>query len=225
MKYKKLAFLLIGILSGILIGVGLIGVGVCDAKRVKQYIGKYYISTYKPSDSSQNGHGTASGRRAKSGRTVAVDRRSPKAKMGTWVFIAGCGKRRVEDTGGFGRFNGGRRAFDVFMEDHERGGLFFRKCYIYRPETKKEKEKRLARERKKRQRGWFYLVYDEDLKPWQVITDPKYIKGGCISFGGGWFDVVKTEKGLGNKIKVGTQFVEDFDLKLKLDMVEEGAVG
>jgi len=225
MKYKKLAFLLIGILSGILIGVGLIGVGVCDAKKVKQYIGKYYISTYKPSDSSQNGHRTASGHRARSGRTVAVDRRNPKAKMGAWVFIAGFGKRRVEDTGGFGRFNEGRRAFDVFMEDHERGGLFFKKCYIYRPETKKEKEKRLARERKKRQRGTFILKFDGSLKPWQVITDPKYIKGGCISFGGGWFEVKDTKRGLKNTILVGDPLIKDMSLKVRLDMVEEGAVG
>jgi len=98
MNYKKLAFLLIGILSGILIGVGLIGAGVCDAKKVKQYIGKYYISTYKPSDSSQNGHDTASGKRAKSGRTVAVDRKNPVAKMGSKVHINGFGDRIVEDT-------------------------------------------------------------------------------------------------------------------------------
>lgn len=225
MKYKKLAFLLIGILSGILIGVGLIGTGVCDAKKVKQYIGKYYISTYKPSDSSQNGHSTASGKRAKSGRTVAVDRKNPVAKMGSKVHINGFGDRTVEDTGVFGRFNNGLRAFDIFIENHERGGLFYRKCYIYRKETKKEKLKRLERERKKRQRGAFVLKFDGGLKPWQVITDPKYIKGGCISFGGGWFEVKDTKRGLKNTILVGDPLIKDMLLKVRLDMVEEGAVG
>lgn len=225
MKYKKLAFLLIGILSGILIGVGLIGVGVCDARKVKQYIGKYYISTYKPSDPSQNGHGTASGKRAKSGRTVAVDRKNPVAKMGSKVHINGFGDRIVEDTGGFGRFNNGLRAFDIFIENHERGGLFYRKCYIYRKETKKEKLKRLERERKKRQRGTFTLKFDESLKPWQVITDPNYVKGGCISFGGGWFEVKDTKRGLKNTILVGDPLIKDMLLKVRLDMVEEGAVG
>ena len=224
MKAKKIIFFLIGVLSGILLSVALIG-NISDAKKVKKYLGKFYISTYKPSDSSQNGHKTASGKRAKSGRTVAVDRRNPKAKMGSKVHIAGFGDRIVEDTGGFGRYNNGLRAFDVFIEDHERGGLFYRKCYIYRPETKKEKEKRLERERKKRQRGEFILVYDESLTPFQVITDPNYIKGGCISFGGGWFEVVKTKKGLKNTILVGDPLMKDMSLKVRLEMVEEGAVG
>ena len=224
MKAKKIIFFLIGVLSGILLSVALIG-NISDAKKVKKYLGKFYISTYKPSDSSQNGHKTASGKRAKSGRTVAVDRRNPKAKMGSKVHIAGFGDRIVEDTGGFGRYNNGLRAFDLFIEDHERGGLFYRKCYIYRPETKKEKEKRLERERKKRQRGEFILVYDESLAPFQVITDPNYIKGGCISFGGGWFEVVKTKKGLKNTILVGDPLMKDMSLKVRLEMVEEGAVG
>lgn len=224
MKAKKIIFFLIGVLSGILLSVALIG-NISDAKKVKKYLGKFYISTYKPSDSSQNGYKTASGKRAKSGRTVAVDRRNPKAKMGSKVHIAGFGDRIVEDTGRFGSFNNGLRAFDMFIEDHERGGLFYRKCYIYKPETKKEKEKRLERERKKRQRGEFILVYDESLTPFQVITDPNYIKGGCISFGGGWFEVVKTKKGLKNTILVGDPLIKDMSLKVRLEMVEEGAVG
>lgn len=224
MKAKKIIFFLIGVLSGILLSVALIG-NISDAKKVKKYLGKFYISTYKPSDSSQNGHKTASGKRAKSGRTVAVDRRNPKAKMGSKVHIAGFGDRIVEDTGVFGSYNNGLRAFDMFIEDHERGGLFYRKCYIYIPETKKEKEKRLERERKKRQRGEFILVYDESLTPFQVITDPNYIKGGCISFGGGWFEVVKTKKGLKNTILVGDPLMKDMSLKVRLEMVEEGAVG
>jgi len=199
-------------------------------KKVKEYIGKWYVSTYKPHDSSQNGHGTASGRRAKSGRTVAVDHRNPKAKMLTWVHIQGFGKLRVEDVGGFGRFNGGRRAFDVFRENHEQGGLWLKKCWIYRLETKKEYKERLKREelerqkaRKLRQKGEFVLRYDESLQPCQVITDPNYVKSGSISFGGIWFDVVKTKRGLKNTILCACKFLDG--AKVYLDEVAEGAVG
>ena len=192
-------------------------------KLVKDYIGKWYVSTYKPHDSSQNGHGTSSGRKAKSGRTVAVDLRNPKAKMGTWVHIAGFGKLRVEDYGGFGRYNGGRRAFDVFRENHEQGGLWLRKCWIYRLETNKEYKRRLANERKRRQQGTFILRYAEKLLPHQVITDPKYISGGCVSFGGGWFEVKKTRKGLGNVILCACEYLDG--ARVRLNMVEEGAVG
>jgi len=205
---------------------------VAKRKKVKEYIGKWYVSTYKPHDSSQNGHRTSSGRRAKSGRTVAVDLRNPKAKMGTWVHIKGFGKLRVEDYGGFGSFNAGRRAFDVFRENWEKGGLWLKKCWIYRLETKKEYKKRLRREerereqaRKRRQEGWFKLVYDKDLLPNQVITDPNFIKGGNICFGGQWFSVVKTKLGLGNKILVGMPVADYFDMEVKLEIVEEGAVG
>lgn len=202
-------------------------------KTIKEYIGKWYVSCYKPSDSSQNGHRTSSGHRAKSGRTVAVDHRNPKAKMLSWVHIQGFGKLRVEDVGGFGRFNGGRRAFDVFREDHEQGGLWMKKCWIYRKETKaeykarlKHEERQKEKERAKRQRGEFILKYDPSIKTrWQVITDPEYIKGGCISFGGGWFEVVKTKKRLKNTILVGDELIKDMTIKVHLDMVEEGAVG
>jgi len=196
---------------------------VAKRKKVKEYIGKWYVSTYKPHDSSQNGHGTSSGRRAKSGRTVAVDHRNPKAKMGTWVHIQGFGKLRVEDVGGFGSFNGGRRAFDVFRENWEKGGLWLKKCWIYRRETNKEYKHRLANERKKRQQGTFILRYAEKLLPHQVVTDPKYISGGCVSFGGGWFEVKKTRKGLGNVILCACEYLDG--AKVRLDMVEEGAVG
>ena len=203
-----------------------------NAKRkwVKEYIGKWYVSTYKPHDGTQNGHRTSSGRRAKSGRTVAVDLRNPKAKMNSWVHIQGFGKLRVEDYGGFGRFNGGRRAFDVFRENYEQGGLWLKKCWKYRLETKKEYKQRLAKEerqrtkaRQLRQKGEFILKYDESLKINQVITDPNYIKSGSISFGGIWFDVIKTKRGLKNTILCACKYVDG--ARVHLDMVEEGAVG
>lgn len=197
-----------------------------SAKMVKKYLGRYYVTTYRPSDSSQNGHGTSSGRRAKSGRTVAVDYRKPLVKMNKWVYIQGFGKRRVEDYGGFGKYNHGRRAFDVFIENHEKGGLFLKKCWVYRPETKKEKEKRLLKERRKRQKGEFLLVYDKSLEPWQIVTDPQYFKGGCLTFGNSRiFEVVRTKKGLKNKILTNNLMAKDFKIYVKVDIVAEEAVG
>ena len=203
---------------------------VAKRKKVKEYIGKWYVSTYKPHDSSQNGHRTSSGHRAKSGRTVAVDHRNPKAKMLSWVHIQGFGKLRVEDVGGFGRFNGGRRAFDVFRENHEKGGLWLKKCWVYRKETKKEYKKRLRKEerqrekaRQRRQEGEFVLKYDKSLNLYEVVTDPNFIKGGSISFGGAWFNVKKTKRGLKNTILCSFGFLDG--AKVKLEMVEEGAVG
>ena len=223
---KLVAKLLVILSLTMMLILTLVSTASAKKRMVKKYIGKWYVTTYKPSDSSQNGHGTSSGRRAKSGRTVAVDYKKRVAKMGQWVYISGFGKRRVEDYGGFGKYNHGRRAFDVFIENHEKGGLWLKKCWIYRPETKKEKEKRLKKERLKHQGEVFEIKYDSSIeKPWQVITDPSYIKGGCISFGGGWFEVIKTKKGLKNTILVGDKFLEGHELKVKLDMVEEGAVG
>lgn len=220
----------ISVLFACILAFTVIGYKTADAKMKKEYLGKWYVTTYKPSDSSQNGHGTSSGRRAKSGRTVAVDHKNPLVKMNKWVYIQGFGKRRVEDYGGFGRYNHGRRAFDVFIENGERGGLFLKKCWVYRPETKKERAIRIAKEkakeRKKRQTGTFIIVFDDSLEPWQIVTDPYYIKkGACISFGGGLYEVVKTKKGLKNKILMNNLFAKSFDLHGQIEIIAEEAVG
>lgn len=230
-KQKRVVLIMCTMIA-VAIGIAGSNDALAKRKKVKEYLGKWYVSTYKPHDSTQNGHGTSSGRRAKSGRTVAVDHRNPLVKMGKWVYIQGFGKLRVEDVGGFGRCNGGRRAFDVFRENHEKGGLWLKKCWKYRLETKKEYKKRLKKEerqreqaRKHRQKGVFILKYDENLKPFEVITDPNFIKGGSISFGGNWFNVKETRLGLKNTILIGDTLARDFEVEVKLNEVAENAVG
>jgi alanyl-tRNA synthetase len=98
------------------------------------------------------------------------------------------------------------------------------KVWVLRPETKKEKKERLAKERKKRQRGAFKLVYDSSLLPWQVITDPAYIKGGTVQIGVTLCDVVDTEKGLKDTIKIGYKPAY-FGIWTRLGTVYEEAVG
>lgn len=73
------------------------------------------------------GYSTASGRRAKAGRTIAVDRR--KIKLGTKVKI-GSKTYTAEDVGG------GVRGYhiDIFMKNHrqtQRFGIKYKTIFIY----------------------------------------------------------------------------------------------
>jgi hypothetical protein len=95
---------------------------------------------------------------------------------------------------------------------------------VLRTETKKERKERLAKERKKRQRGAFKLVYDSSLLPWQIITDPAYIKGGTVQIGVTLCDVVDTEKDLKDTIKIGYKPAY-FGIWTRLGTVYEEAVG
>lgn len=202
---------------------------IAKRKIIKKYVGKLMCTTYHVSDNTPRGsRETSTGAKAKEYHTIAVDSRHPRFKMKSKLKIKGWGKGVVLDTGGFHKYG---VDLDLFTPE---GIGFKKKCkvWIYRLETKKEYKKRLQKEerereqaRKRRQKGWFKLVYNENLLPNQVITDPNFIKGGCISFGGQWFDVVKTKRGLGNKILIGMQIAEAFEMNVKLDMVEEGAVG
>lgn len=214
-----------------------------DAKLKKIYLGKYYISSYNEEDNTpRNSRKTASGNRATVGRTVAVDRRNPIVPMGSKVYIEGVGTRIVEDTGGFGRFNGGRRKFDVFTQVGK-GFLKTARTWLIRPETKTEKRKRIKREkerrkrllikkakeqaakRKKRQKSTFTLKYDKYLTAWQIVTDPDYIKSGTVRIGYKYLDVKATKKGLGTIILIGDEELKDFEIKTKLDDVYEKAKG
>ena len=74
----------------------------------------------------------------------------------------------------------------------------------YRKKVKRKRRRQmLERRRKKRQAGTFVLVYDPSLAPWQIVTDPDYIKGGTVRIGYVWCDVVGTRKGIGNTIRTG----------------------
>ena len=239
MKQKKIIYFLIGIIAGIIIGVGLIGSGAI-AKTIKEPLGKWYISTYSAHCNTPSGtHNTSSGAYATAGRTAAVDLKNPLVPMGSWIYIDGIGKRHVEDYGGFGRYNSGRRAVDVFTDGS--GYLVERRVWLLRPETKKEIKKRKAKERKKReaelekkrraeQRKPFVLVYDPALLPWQIVTDKDIIPSGTVLVEWSnmmfqWLDVARTEKGIGHVIKIGNRAAVMCHTQIRLQDVIEGAVG
>lgn len=212
-----------------------------QAKRkwiVVKKISKIKASHYTPQSNTPAGsRNTSSGKKARPNHTIAVDYRHRVAKMGQKIRIRWKHKSKhrkkvviytVEDYGGFWKYG---RHVDVFTLVSGQG-IQEGNAEIVRKETKKEYKKRLQKEerereqaRKLRQKGWFKLVYDKDLLPNQVITDPNFIKGGDICFGGQWFEVIKTKRGLGNKILVGMQVADYFDMEVKLEIVEEGAVG
>ena len=220
-KDKKLVLLLAGILAGIFIGVIIIGSGYVDARRIKEYQGELMCTTYHVSDNTPAGtRETCSGARATEYRTIAVDSQNPRFKQGTHLYVEGFGDGFVEDVGDFGRYG---VDLDLFTPEND-GYKKPCKVWVLRPETKKEKKERLAKERKKRQRGAFKLVYDSSLLPWQIITDPAYIKGGTVQIGVTLCDVVDTEKGLKDTIKIGYKPAY-FGIWTRLGTVYEEAVG
>lgn len=220
-KDKKLVLLLAGILAGIFIGVIIIGSGYVDARRIKEYQGELMCTTYHVSDNTPAWtRDTSSGERATEYRTIAVDSQNPRFKQGTHLYVEGFGEGVVEDVGGFGRYG---VDLDLFTPEND-GYKKPCKVWVLRTETKKEKKERLEKERKKRQRGAFKLVYDSSLSPWQIITDPAYIKGGTVQIGVTLCDVVDTEKGLKDTIKIGYKPAY-FGIWTRLDTVYEEAVG
>lgn len=87
-----------------------------------KYIGKYKITYYCPS--CNGGYQTASGKRAKAKRTIAVDRR--KIKLGTKVKIDGHWYT-AEDTGG--AIKG--KKIDIFVSKHsQERGVKYKKVYV-----------------------------------------------------------------------------------------------
>ena len=208
------------------------------AKMKWDYKGVYVASSYTAASNTPSGsHQTWSGHRATEGTTIAVDDRNPIAKMGAKIKLKWrVGKKwyshiyRVQDKGHFGHYNNGRRAVDVFFE-YRGWGLRTVKIYVYRKETKKEKQERLEKKRlqelrikKKKQAEPFIFKYDPTLFPWQVVTDKKIISGGVIRLKWAWLDVVRTEKGLGNVILCGDRSCW-FGKRAKLAEIVEEAVG
>ncbi len=237
-KEKKIICFLSGVIGGILLSIALLGSGSL-AKTIKEPLGKWYISTYSASSNTPSGtHDTSSGAYAKAGRTAAVDLRNPLVPMGSWIYIEGIGKRHIEDYGGFGRYNGGRRAVDVFTDSN--GYLVERKVWLIRSETKKERKARKAKEKKKReadqkkkrmqeQKKPFKLVYDPTLLPWQIRTDKAIIPSGTVliqwsSFTWAWLDVVDAGKNIGRVIYIGDRRAITYPLMELQDVIEE-AVG
>ena len=238
MREKKIICLLAGIIVGILLSVALIDSGAV-AKTIKEPLGKWYISTYSANCNTPSGtHDTSSGAYATAGRTAAVDLKNPLVPMDSWIYIEGIGTRHIEDYGGFGRYNGGRRAIDVFTNGS--GYLVERRVWLIRKETKKEEKARKAKERKKReakkkrnrkkeQKKPFRLIYDPTLFPWQIRTDKDIIPSGTVliqwsSFTWAWLDVVDAEKNIGQVIYIGDRRAMTYPFMELQDVIEE-AVG
>ena len=93
--------------------------------KVGESLGKVFVTAYCPCKecSGPHGHATASGKKAKEGRTVAVDAYNPIVPLGTKVVIDGH-VYTVEDTGDLHKYG---NEFDIFYEKHEDTGKWGRK--------------------------------------------------------------------------------------------------
>lgn len=123
LKSRKVKMMILAMMF--IIGAGFMFTGSTStnakAKEVK-YLGKYKLTAYCGCKSCSGGWGnrTASGRKAKAGRTIAVDKR--KIKLGTKVKIQG--KTYVaEDVGGGVK----GKHIDIFFKSHKKVQRFGRK--------------------------------------------------------------------------------------------------
>lgn len=127
MKILKIAakkkLLLLTMMVVVLTGTFITGSSSTEAKSKKvQYLGKYKLTAYCGCRSCSGGYGnkTATGRKAKQGRTIAVDKR--KIKLGSKVKIKG--KTYVaEDVGGGVK----GKHIDVYFKSHKKVKQFGRK--------------------------------------------------------------------------------------------------
>lgn len=123
---KKIS--MIALLMALLISVGGLTSSVSAKSKKVKCLGTYKITAYCGCRSCSGGWGTrtASGRRARAGRTISVDRR--KIKLGTKVRING--KSYVaEDVGGSVR----GKHIDMYFSSHsqvKRFGKKYRKVYV-----------------------------------------------------------------------------------------------
>lgn len=242
-KHRTIISLTTGIVLGLFLGMWFCA-AQGSAKMVEEYLGKYIASSYTADSNTPSGtHNTSSGAYATEGTTVAVDHRNPIVPIGSKVKLVWKenGKKKshiftIQDYGNFGHLNGGMRQFDVFFEHHG-WGLKKVKAYLIRKETKKEKAKRIAAEkrkaRKKRrteQEKPFKLIYDPTLLPWQIKTDPDIIPSGTVlvqwnNILWGWLDVIGTKKGIGHTIYIGDHTKALLRREIYLQDVIEEAVG
>ena len=120
MKILKIAakkkFLLLAMMAAVVTGALFTGSSSTEAKAKKvQYLGKYKLTAYCGCRKCSGGYGnkTATGRRAKQGRTIAVDKR--KIKLGSKIKIKG--KTYVaEDVGGGVK----GKHIDVYFNSHKK---------------------------------------------------------------------------------------------------------
>lgn len=117
---KKLALALLTL--SVLFGGTMFHTQDAQAKTSKVYLGKYTLTAYCPCRSCSGGHGsnTASGKKAKQGRTIAVDKK--KIKLGTKIHMNGH-TYTAEDVGG--AIKGNR--IDVYFTSHKKALQFGKK--------------------------------------------------------------------------------------------------
>ena len=123
---KKIS--MIALLMALLVTVGGATSSVSAKSKKVKYLGTYKITAYCGcrSCSGRWGNRTASGRRAKAGRTISVDRR--KIKLGSKVRINGH-VYRAEDTGS--KVKG--KHIDMYFSSHSQVRKFgkkYRKVYL-----------------------------------------------------------------------------------------------
>lgn len=123
---KKIS--MIALLMALLISVGGLTSSVLAKSKKVKCLGTYKITAYCGCRSCSGGWGTrtASGRRAKAGRTISVDRR--KIKLGSKVRIGGH-LYRAEDVGGGVK----GKHIDMYFSSHSQVRKFgkkYRKVYL-----------------------------------------------------------------------------------------------
>ena len=211
------------VLSVAVASMMIFGTIACLGKEVKEDLGEWYCTTYHPSDNTPAGtRNTSSGARATEYWTAAVDYDNPLVPMGSIIEVEGLGRWKVQDYGGFGRYNGGRRALDLFMPESV-GFCKPLRVWLIREETKAEKKARLTKSRKKRQKESFTLApCDEPVGT--MIADPDIIKkGATVQIGFQYYEVTQTRKGLGNTFLIGG--LSSVRVDVRLDRVCEEAKG
>ncbi|MDD3186088.1 MAG: 3D domain-containing protein [Anaerostipes sp.] len=126
LKLKKVKLLVLTMMFMLIAGFTFTGSTSTQAKAKKvTYLGKYKLTAYCGCRSCSGGWGnrTASGKKAKAGRTIAVDKR--KIKLGTKVKIKG--KTYVaEDVGGGVK----GKHIDIYFTSHKKVKKFGRKNNI-----------------------------------------------------------------------------------------------
>ena len=216
-----------------LIGLILVGVTllisnstVSEGKMIKEYLGKYYISSYHASDNTPAGsRKTSSGAIATEWWTAAVDYRNPLVPMGSIVYIEGLGEFEIQDYGGFGRYNNGLRALDIFLPEGV-GGLYYKDVYVYREETPEEVEARLKKNREESQQDTYIFRYNPELKPDEFVAAKKFLlKGTTVFENGKFYEVTENKKGLGHIIETGDLNNILYGSTVVFDIIAEEAVG
>lgn len=223
----------------IALSVGITAQAKPKKKMVRIPLGTWWCTTYHASDNTPRGsHDTSSGAYATEYYTAAVDYKNPLVPLGSTIEVEGYGVFKIQDYGNFGRYNNGRRAFDLFMPENV-GFCKPLKVTLIREETDEEYKARLEKEKQKREKKrkqahktMFTVLFDPTLSPYQAVTYDGVIKGGTLRFKSHydqirytWYDIVGTKHGDLRVIYTGNRWQTHFERYSWLDEVIEDAKG